>query len=198
MGESTFNSQLALYRELIARRPAVREIVRRLALGNSRRTVAVQLGCSAHTVDWHLRRLYRDLRVNSIAQVVYLDMLEGTAPSPPLNRGMARSTLDMKTREATEPYLQQLGGVMNSHNAVRAIAFCMMIWSVLSPSGGSVTTDGVCYSACVQGTGGTCGSPSEQAAACIEAGCSGALAGCVENFGNCEGGYPIQCNTMPQ
>jgi DNA-binding CsgD family transcriptional regulator len=57
---------------LMERRPAAREIVRLLVEGRTRKEVAFHLDLSRHTVDWHLRRLYRDLEIVSVVQLTQL------------------------------------------------------------------------------------------------------------------------------
>jgi hypothetical protein len=84
------------------------------------------------------------------------------------------------------------------HASIRLLALLAAALSAAVSEGRAAAPSGVCYSACVQGTGGTCGTPAEQEAQCIQAGCDGALAGCVENWGNCQGGYRIQCNSYQQ
>ena len=66
---------LARYADLMGRRPAVRSIVLLITQGQSRKEIAAQLGSSKHTIDWHLRRLYRDLGVRSMAEIVRLETL---------------------------------------------------------------------------------------------------------------------------
>ncbi len=51
-------------RALVARRPGCRVLIASLAEGLSRKQIAGRLGLSAHTVDWHVKRLYRDLGVS--------------------------------------------------------------------------------------------------------------------------------------
>ena len=74
----------------------MRSIVLLITQGQSRKEIAAQLGSSKHTIDWHLRRLYRDLGVRSMAEIVRLETLTTLAlqDAPPLNRGMAKGRHD--------------------------------------------------------------------------------------------------------
>ncbi len=47
-----------LLASLFARRPALRRVVEAIVEGHSRKKAARLLGCSPHTIDWHLRWLY--------------------------------------------------------------------------------------------------------------------------------------------
>ena len=62
----------ARFAALMQRRPAVRAIVRHLVAGATRKAIACHLQLSPHTVDWHLRRLYHDLDIGSVAQLTVL------------------------------------------------------------------------------------------------------------------------------
>jgi hypothetical protein len=51
-----------------------------------------------------------------------------------------------------------------------------------------------CAHVCITGMGDQC--PADGGANwCVQSGCGSALAGCVGDWGNCRGGYIIQCNS---
>lgn len=54
---------------LLQRRLRARRIVAMLVNGKTRKQIAFTLGLSPHTVDWHLRRLYRELRIHNAVQL---------------------------------------------------------------------------------------------------------------------------------
>ncbi len=57
--------------ELLNRRPGCRQLVGLLCAGFSRKQIAAKLGLSKHTVDWHLRRLYRDAGVSGAVALAF-------------------------------------------------------------------------------------------------------------------------------
>jgi DNA-binding CsgD family transcriptional regulator len=67
--------------DLLARRPGCRVLVTLLAEGLSRKQIAAQMGLSAHTVDWHVKRLYRDLGVSGAVVLARLVILRAPDPS---------------------------------------------------------------------------------------------------------------------
>lgn len=84
---------------LLSRRPSSAAVLRLLCEGLSRKEIASQLGLSAHTVDWHLRSLYRDVGVNSALSLVraYERAIQLSANVPPLIRWLARGGKTHKT-----------------------------------------------------------------------------------------------------
>lgn len=73
---------------LLIKRPAYRGLTEMLCAGLSRKQIAEQLGLSVHTVDWHLKRLYRDLGVSGAVNIArLLGQLNSNPPSEHLKRG---------------------------------------------------------------------------------------------------------------
>ncbi len=69
------------------------------------------------------------------------------------------------------------------------------IAAVLIGSRGAAMESGdlpFCYHACVTGPGAQCPSQEDIDNMCSQAGCS--VGGCASNWGNCQGGYIVQCN----
>jgi DNA-binding NarL/FixJ family response regulator len=84
----------ATIENLLRRRTAVRHILQLRLQGKSRKQIAVILGKSPHTIDWHLRELMRSCRALSLARIVViiaasprLTALLSSADSPPPESG---------------------------------------------------------------------------------------------------------------
>lgn len=86
---------------------------------------------------------------------------------------------------------------MHKHNLVRIMALTLSL-AFSSPAEATPIPSGVCYGACYQGLGSECPDAGSLESLCAQAGCGGALPGCVGDWGNCPGGYRVQCITYQQ
>ena len=60
--------------------PCQREIVRRLAEGATTKAIAIDLGLSPKGVEYHRVRIYRILRVDSVARLTRFAIVSGISP----------------------------------------------------------------------------------------------------------------------
>jgi hypothetical protein len=83
---------------------------------------------------------------------------------------------------------------MNRLKQVRLLGFAAILVVTWSSRGEALGhADSLfCSHQCYQGAGTICPTQEDMEAMCNEGGCS--LAGCVPNWGNCQGGYMVQCN----
>ena len=78
---------------------------------------------------------------------------------------------------------------------MRMLSVAAIAAVVIASRGAAMETEDLpfCYHACVTGgPGGQCPSQADIDYMCSEAGCS--VGGCAANWGNCQGGYIVQCN----
>lgn len=77
---------------------------------------------------------------------------------------------------------------------VRMLSAAAIAAVVIASRGAAMESENLpfCYHACTQGAGAVCPNQAEIDAMCSESGCS--VGGCAANWGNCPGGYIVQCN----
>ncbi len=83
-------NRLALARlaQLLARSPARQRIVALLVEGRSRKEIARDLGRSPHTIDAHLKAIYRHVGVGDRGRLLLLaSQLPDLTPPPPPENG---------------------------------------------------------------------------------------------------------------
>ena len=185
-----FTIQSSALRDLLPRRPTTKMIVDELLAGSSRKQAAKILGISTHTVDWHIKRLYRDLQIGSLAQLLCLAL----ASPPGIGGWLILAVFPKLVRQAVVPTFFRR--IMMRHHVIRVLALAVSF--AASAPAHAEPEPGVCYTACTGGMGSECPDEGEMRQACAEAGCPGALPGCAEDFGNCNPGYRIVCNSLQQ
>lgn len=88
MDERSRIAGLTVLNALLARSAVRRELLRLLASGHSRKAIAKIMGKSVHTIDGHLKILYRAIDCGDRALLILLaTQLDGRLPLPPPKLG---------------------------------------------------------------------------------------------------------------
>lgn len=79
-------SAVDILQQLFVRRPTCRPIIELFLRGLPRKVIATHLGISTHTLNWHIKRIYAALGIDSSVSLARISM-KALRPPPTLGDG---------------------------------------------------------------------------------------------------------------